>query len=80
MAERAVFAALDDWSFDDEARSADVTGVDGEITEVRVEAARGTWTVLVGPGRAVPTIACGEPGGLPAKPGAEWVVLDMRAD
>ena len=80
MAERAVFAALDDWTFDDEPRSVEVTSADGEVTELRVEAARGAWTVLVGPGRAVPTIACGEPGGLPAKPGAEWVVLDIQAD
>lgn len=72
MAERAAFADLDDWYFDTVARS---VRVDGDVAEV--ESPAGRWTVEVEPGRAVPTIACGEPGGLPAKPGNEWRVRSV---
>lgn len=32
-----------------------------------------TWMVTVTPGRQIPSIACREPGGLPAKPGREYL-------
>ena len=78
VAECAVFAELDDWRFDEERRRVELIAEEGSVSEVRVETERGTWTVSVEAGRAVPTIACGEPGGLPAKPGAEWTVTGIR--
>lgn len=77
VAERAVFAEVDDWGLDDEPRVATVRADEGDRIEVRVETPRGAWSVEVELSRSVPTIACGEPGGLPAKPGAEWVVTGM---
>lgn len=76
MAERAVFAELDDWSFGLVPRTTRVISGDGS-TVVEVDADGDRWRVEVAPGRAVPTIACGEPGGLPAKPGAEWAVVSV---
>ncbi|MEM7140324.1 MAG: sucrase ferredoxin [Actinomycetota bacterium] len=76
MGERAAFAAADDWSFDATART--VAVADGTATVV---GDAGTWFVDIEPGRSVPTIACGEPGGQPAKPGAEWRVTAVtRSD
>ncbi|GJM38172.1 MAG: hypothetical protein DHS20C19_15390 [Acidimicrobiales bacterium] len=72
MAERAAFADADNWGFDEQRRT--VTAVDGSAVVVAVS---GSWGVEVEPGRAVPTIACGAPGGLPAKPGAEWRVRSV---
>lgn len=73
VAERAVFAERDDWGFDEEPRT--VTAVrDGDRHIVTVATAERAWRVEIEAGRAVPTIACGEPGGMPAKAGAEWVV------
>ncbi len=72
VAERAVMAEIDDWSFDHTART---VVVDGEAATITTDV--GTWQVDVVDGRAVPTIACGEPGGLPAKPGAEWQVRSI---
>jgi hypothetical protein len=77
MAERAVFGAVDDWSFDAGPRVTAV-GTDGERTVVEVTTSDGIWQVDVEPGRAVPTIACGGPGGLPAKAGAEWVIASVK--
>jgi len=76
MAERAVMAEIDDWSFDGRSRSAVVVS-QGDVTVVDVSVDADTWRVEVEVGRAVPTIACGEPGGLPAKPGAEWRVVSV---
>lgn len=36
------------------------------------------WEVVLAEGRAVPTIACRQPGGLPAKPAREYDVLSVR--
>ena len=67
-----------DWSFDAQARQVEVVAeVDGMFT-VLVGAGNRWWEVDVDVGRAVPTIACGEPGGLPAKPGREYRVVDLR--
>ena len=76
VAERAVFAVVDDWSMDDVARtvtSAEIgdgwdctVGVVGRVFDVRVES-----------GRPVPTITCRADGGLPAKLGREYVVTAL---
>lgn len=73
VAERAVMAEIDDWRFDALPRTAAVVDT-AEITVVEVTAGGERWRVEVETGRAVPTIACGQPGGLPAKPGTEWRV------
>ncbi len=80
VAERAVFAAVG-WSLDDARREItllDDAGADGSVG-VRVEAtwpdgAAVVYEVDVTIVREVPTIACREPGGLPAKPGREYGV------
>ena len=84
MAERAVMAEVDDWCFDTCSRSVvvlDDGGDEGEdderVTRVEVAVDGEVWRVEVEPGRAVPTIACGQPGGLPAKPGTEWRVRSI---
>ncbi len=77
MAERAVFAALDDWAFDGGPRTTSVIE-HGDVTVVEVTSAEARWRVDVSPRRTVPTIACGEAGGLPAKPATEWVVGTVR--
>lgn len=77
VAERAVFAAIDDWSVDDVERSVSLAEHDGGWRcEVRV--AGRSWVVVVAPGRAVPTITCRADGGLPAKPGTEYQVVSVR--
>lgn len=76
MAERAVFAEVDSWSLDTTPRTTSIVH-DGERTVVDVVTDHGRWRVEIEPGRPVPMIACGELGGLPAKPGAEWVVASI---
>ena len=72
VAERAVLEVVDDWAFDDLARSVDVEVADGGWRcTVRTEAV--TWQVDVEVGRTVPTIKCGTPGGGAAKAGVEYV-------
>jgi len=77
MAERAVLAEIDDWSFDDTPRSTSIVASEGSATVVDVAVGSDRWRVRVEQGRPIPTIACGEPGGLPAKPGAEWRVVSV---
>jgi hypothetical protein len=80
MAERAVMAEVDDWGFDETARMVRVIEEGDEpngITAVEVIAGADRWRVEIEGSRAVPTIACGAPGGLPAKPGAEWRVRSI---
>jgi hypothetical protein len=48
-----------------------------EVTVVEVVADGERWRIEVETGRAVPTIACGQVGGLPAKPGTEWRVRSI---
>ncbi len=74
VAERAVMAAVDDWSFDLTSRSVEIDrGTESELV-CRVMAGESTWLVEVHPGRDVPVISCGVEGGLPVKPGREWMV------
>ena len=87
MAERAVMAAVDDWGFDSRGRSVEIVASETAHSRslesqslnstVRVSVDDDVWMVEVGPARAVPTISCGEPGGLPAKPGSEWQILTI---
>lgn len=79
VAERAVFATTG-WAWEAAPRWADVVGVDGDVTTVEVAAGEGrlaTWTVSVRVSREVATISCRVPGGLPAKPGVEYEVVEI---
>ena len=78
VAERAVWTAVDDWTFDTLDRSVGVGDPAGGAVVCRVEAGGRTWEVEVVDGRPVPTITCGAPGGLPAKPGREWRVAGLH--
>lgn len=90
VAERAVLAARG-WSLDEHDRRVDLTeGPDGSIlATVSVHAPAGAdgqsagggaerWEVALTAGRTVPTIACRQPGGLPAKPAREYDVLTVH--
>ena len=72
VAERAVFASIG-FEIDSMARSVAVIGEENP-TRVHVAVEGNTYEVLIEPGREIPTIMCGAPGGLPVKPGREWVV------
>lgn len=72
IAERAVFAELG-FAVDLEHR---VVTVHDDGAHVLVQVGADGYDVHVGPGREVPTIACGAMGGEPVKPGREWVVLE----
>ncbi len=88
VAERAVLAARG-WSLDDHDRRVDLTGrPDGSIlATVSITALPGAgpagasserWDVELAEGRTVPTVACRQPGGLPAKSAREYDVLAVR--
>lgn len=72
IGERAVFAQLG-FAVDELERSVEVRDMDGRYA-VAVTVGADVFEVGVQVGREVPTIACGAPGGLPAKPGREWTV------
>lgn len=74
VAERAVFAARG-WDLDDADRSVLLASSDdgADTFEITIGADE-RWRVTVTPGREVPTIACGQPGGQPAKPAREYDV------
>jgi hypothetical protein len=76
VAERAVFAAVG-WSLDQRTRS--VSALDGDSGRYLVEAAGMRWQVDVAEGRQVPTIACRQPGGLPAKPAREYEAVSVES-
>jgi hypothetical protein len=78
IAERAVFAEVDDWNFDAGPRATEVVATSGDLALVEVTTAGGVWRVEVATGRTVPTIACGNAGGLPAKSATEWIVGSVR--
>lgn len=79
VAERAVFALVDDWAFDDAARTV-VPVRDAGANRWRVSRQDRSWLVDVEVARSVPTIACRKPGGLPAKPADEWRVTAAREE
>ncbi|MGI9594555.1 MAG: sucrase ferredoxin [Acidimicrobiales bacterium] len=77
MAERAVFEAAG-WELEDVDRSIELDqssdrSLDGTVRCV-VDAGDRSWEVLVAPSRTVPTIACRQPGGLPAKQSVEYEI------
>ena len=69
VAERAVFAEHG-FALDEQPRTVMV----GEDGKVAVTVGDDVYDVSVTVGREIPTIACGAPGGLPIKPGREWLV------
>jgi hypothetical protein len=69
IAERAVFAEL---GFAADLFDRSVEMGDGSAASVRI--GDDIFDLTVDPGRVVPGIACGAPGGEPIKPGQEWVV------
>lgn len=73
VAERAVFAMVDDWAVDDVDRTIEVDAI-GDTWHCTVHLADRVFDVEVEAGRAVPTIRCRAEGGLPAKPGKEFHV------
>ena len=76
VAERAVFAVVDDWSMDDVTRT--VTSAEiGNGWDCTVEVVGRVFDVRVESGRSVPTITCRADGGLPAKLGHEYVVAAL---
>lgn len=76
VAERAVFAVVDDWSMDDVARTVTSTEI-GDGWDCTVEVVDRVFDVRVESGRPVPTITCRADGGLPAKLGREYVVTAL---
>lgn len=79
VAERAVFAEIG-WPLDLGARAVSIVDEPepGRVV-CRVDTDHGAWMVAVIVGREVPTIACREPGGHPAKPGREYAVASVDA-
>lgn len=86
MAERAVFADVG-WTFDQARREVTVVDRAADASPDRATVlVRATWPdgttiayeVGVATVREVPTIACREPGGLPAKPGREFGITSLH--
>ncbi len=73
VAERAVFSAAG-WSVEDTIRSVERIDARDGAGRWSVTANDRSWEIAVSPGRAVPTIACRQPGGLPAKSALEYEV------
>lgn len=71
IAERAVFASFG-WAFERSNRTVEVgDGLEGTAACLVANGER-SWSVSVTPGRTVPSIACRQPGGLPAKSATEY--------
>lgn len=80
VAERALLTH-EGWTWEAAPRTAEVIAEADGVVTVEVTAGEGglrTWIAEVRAGRAVPTIACRAPGGLPAKPGVEWELVDFH--
>ncbi len=75
VAERAVFAMVDDWTFDETPRTVEVVAVVDEW-RCSVRTSLHSWEMHIGRGRVIPEISCGEPGGGVAKPSLEYVVTE----
>lgn len=73
VAERAVFAERG-FVVDDVARTVHTEEIEGGHRVTVALADEPAQVVVVRPGREVATIACESPGGLPIKPGREWIV------
>lgn len=79
IAERAVFAELG-FDLDTLSRSVDVVVEDDGSHRASVVLSDRAFDVRVGLGREVPTIRCNAAGGIPAKPGHEWIVLSAATE
>ncbi len=81
VAERAVLAEAG-WSFNHQPRAVAVEPPSGdgsaEPTIVWITTDDARWRVSVAAGRRVPSIACRQPGGLPAKEGREYDVVAVE--
>ena len=77
VAERALFARSEGWDFDDQPRAI-TTEVVADGWRCLVTVGDDEWEVGVALGRTVPTITCGEQGGLPAKWSREYLVTGLR--
>ncbi|MEL7157225.1 MAG: sucrase ferredoxin [Actinomycetota bacterium] len=85
VAERAVWAELG-WEANEADRTVEIgppptppsAGTDRDRFDAVVTVADETWAVELAAGRTVPTIACRQPGGLPAKEAREYDVLSVR--
>ncbi len=75
VAERAVWMAT---GRHDDRRRVEVSDDRGPHT-VLVDDPDAGWDVVVTEAREIPVIACRADGGLPAKPGREWSVSELRA-
>jgi len=78
MAERAVMAEVDDWSFDLTPRKVEIVASNDAAVTCDVVTPGDTWRVVILAGRELAVITCGAPGGLPAKPGREWTVASVE--
>ncbi len=78
VAESAVLADVG-WGFETIDRTVELESADGDRIRVTIRAGDMAWTVDVGPAREVPTIACRESGGLPAKTHREYEVIAIRS-
>ncbi len=84
-AERAVFGLVS-WDLDSMERTVEVSAASpvaaGDAAplawQVEVTAAHRVWSVGVAIAREVPTVSCEMPGGLPSKPGREFVVTSIE--
>jgi hypothetical protein len=76
VAEIALAREVNDWAYDQQPRTVTVTDRDERSARVVIDALEQQFEFDLRVRRVVPTIACGEPGGLPAKPAVEWMVVD----
>jgi hypothetical protein len=76
VAERAVFEHLG-WESEDRDRTVTQDDTTGGVTRCVVRSGERAWEVTVAVGRAVPTIACRQPGGLPSKQSREYAVSSI---
>lgn len=76
VAERGVFGLVG-WDLNDRQRTVEEGETFDGATRFFVSSGDQAWTVTVAVGRAVPTIACRQPGGLPAKQSVEYQVREI---
>ena len=82
MAERQLLAA-EGWTWEAAPRSTEIIDERDGIWIIRVTAGEGvprSWLARVGLNRELPTIACNQPGGQPAKPGIEYRLIDFVSE
>ena len=80
VAERALLLH-EGWTWEQAPRSAEIVREEAGIVTVEITAGEGglrSWLAEVRVAREVPSIACRAVGGLPAKPGVEWELVDFH--